>query len=82
MRVEKNKVSLGTCNFPTPLLDKPLFAALDIYDINASLTLVADSFELPKPISLSSGKLCWEASKKPTVCTLSDGDLTIVKSSG
>ena len=68
MRVEKNKVSLGICNFPTPLLDKPLFAALDIYDANASLTLVSE--------------LCWESSKKPTVCTLSDGNMTAVKSSG
>ena len=68
MRVEKNKINLGTCVFPTPILDKPLFAAVDIYDVNASLTLV--------------NELCWDINKKPIVCTLSDGNMTAVKTSG
>ena len=78
LRIEKNKVSLGICNFPTPLLDKPLFAAMDICDVNSSLTLLLNDFvELPK-----SAKLLWDSTKIPVSCTLSEENTTLSKTSG
>ena len=89
MSIEKNKVNLGVCNFPNPLPNKPLFAAIELYDVNSSISLIDDSLvsrilvekdsaeSPPKP-----GTLCWDESKKPSKCTLSDGNSTVVKSSG
>ena len=78
MKVEKNNVSIGTCTFPTPLLDKPLFAAVDLWNSDISLVLVSDSAESP----LKPGTLCWDTTRKPNTCTLSTDNLTAIKCSG